>query len=404
MAEQLRNQSLSIFQIHEVQKSHSRVLAYLIPEFNMVKKQLAKDTKLLKLIPQKIQQLTIEIMANSDRLNSMNKTELQLVQKVVTVKTRIHILSARQQLLNNTIGSVQEEEKVIIRTQRLDENKISKNTKRIYRNLKMIHTNSKRISKVNKRLNQEIKDRIQRDKDTLEKAKKYTDQQVKNSAKEPWYNQIIDFFKNLPKELKELIKWLKKLIPVIVGLFCIILVIYLVKTFGFNPCRPCLNYSYKRQAQNEAKAEAKRRGITLKALDEERLKIDMREAYKRGDMKSGQFFNYYHDQISQSTAETIPINLINAVTPTANVGLLSHQQILAAAQIPTTTKVKIGFFILLLSALIIIHCFTWVWLISTHLWLAISLSVVLSICTIVQLRFIIMTLQNAFVKSEETVV
>jgi len=180
-----------------------------------------------------------------------------LVQRVSILTNRVQINQAREKLLDQTIDSVRAEQNVIKTTQHLDENKIRDNTKRIARNLRKIHQNSKRITKVNKRLNQEIKDRIQGDKDTLEKAKKYTDQAVKKAANEPWYDKVVDFFKNLPSELKSIIAWLN-----------------LIKTFGFNPCRPCINYGVKKQARKSAQKEARKRGIALKTVNENKKKTD----------------------------------------------------------------------------------------------------------------------------------
>jgi len=211
IAQQLKNQSLSIFQIHEVQVSHTRILDYLVPELKDLKTQLQKDEKLLRLIPQQIKILANQVVENRDKLNTLNQTELELVQRVTILQNRVQLNSAREDLLKKTVQSVKSEQNVIKTTQRLDEEKIKDNTKRIDKNLRAIHLNSKRISKVNARLTKEINDRIQGDKDTLEAAKKYTDSQVKKAANEPWYDKIVDFFKNLPSELKKLLAWIKKI-------------------------------------------------------------------------------------------------------------------------------------------------------------------------------------------------
>ena len=257
--------------------------------------------------------------------------------------------------------------------------------KKTISNLNLIHKNTKKIAKVSHRLDVEIKNRIQGDKDTLEKAKRYTDQQVKKKSKEPWYDQIADFFKNLPKMIEELLDWIKKIIPIILAVLGIGLVIYLIKTFGFNPCRPCMNYAYKRKARQEAIDEARKQGITLKTLDEERLKVDMRESYKRGDMTSGRFYNYYHQQMNENV-DTPTVALLN-MNATRNITATAAH----AAETPARTWLacaKVFFVVAILLLLVIVQVFMWIYL-ETHQWLAIMIAIVLNLCTIVLFKVLV---------------
>jgi len=334
---------------------------------------------------------------------------LREVQRTLELITRANILEQRQRFLNDTIVNVKEQQQSILKHQKIDEDEISKNRIRSLNNLDKIHKNTKKIAQVNDRLTTEIKNRIQGDKDTLKKAKHYTDQQVKKAAHEPWYDQVLDFFKNLPKQLKELLQWIKKLIPIIVGVFAIVLVIYLVKTFGFNPCKPCITYSIIRQAINAARQEARKKGITLKEVDRERLKIDIIDAYQRGDITSGRYWNYYNKQ-SSSNIHDIPMSLISTVNPpNQTVGLLSAQP----AQTLTSTPVKIIlwiqliFFTSLIIFLVTLLSFAWVYLQKKHEWLVASITAVFVIALImsfIQLYQVIRLFLARKRQREETVV
>jgi len=185
-------------------------------------------------------------------------------------------------------------------------------------------------------------------------------------------------------------------------------VVYLIKTFGFNPCRPCINYGIKRQARNAAQNEARKRGIALKTVNEELIKIDMHDAYQRGNLSSGRYYRHYNKQTA-NTVSDLPMELAEYAP---SVALLSS---ITGTTAPTERQsslaiivlLQLVFFTVLVIFLTTMLCFAWVYLKDQHEWLAACITVIISIGLIMsyyQLYQLVSIIRKNRQRASETVV